>query len=89
MLKPSSNSPANTLELTQARKYAAKPYRSMSLETGRGDFASHVTDSEIKSIRENHAAIADEIEAGEQDHVFAVAQRIHYFLTGECVALLP
>jgi len=51
-------------------------------------YAGHVTQDE-KIIYSNDMIIfADEVRQGEHDNNFTIAQKMHYFLTGECIALL-
>lgn len=77
--------------LEQARIYAAKTNRDHAEDVlcGRVPFPAHVTENKKQEISENSLRLAEQIEAGEHDHVFTVAQRIHYYMTGECVQLLP
>lgn len=82
---------ASAEDLVRARKYAAAVDWSLAagaLDPGAG-FADHVTyDDKLKFI-ERHRTLATEIERGLHDHNFTVWQRMNYFLTGECVGLLP
>ena len=78
--------------MQQARIYAAKVNRNIATKCFDADFgfASHVTEADKAAYRTEQLALAEAIEAGEQDHNLTVAQRMRYFLTeGECVALMP
>lgn len=78
-------------QIQRARRYAARPSLryARSAEAGKIDFASHVTSSQIYSIIREHRVYAREILEGLHDHNFTVWQRMNYYLTGECPALLP
>ena len=75
----------------QARIYAAKIHRDIAATCFDDDFgfASHVTQEDKQAYKEKEIEQAEEIEAGKHDHNFTVWQRMNYFLTGECPALLP
>lgn len=78
-------------QLQAGREYAASfPMRMAEecLKTNYG-FASHVTDKEKEAYRDQRLKDAQDILAGKRDHILAVAQKIHYRITGECPALLP
>jgi len=77
--------------LQQARIYAAKINRDIAKNALNNNFgfASHVTHEDKLEYIEKNIKQADEIEQGLHDHNFTVAQRMHYYLTGNCVALLP
>jgi len=78
-------------ELQAAREYAAQPERKCAahaLDIDYG-FASHVTHAEKLVYVARNIAYAEAIEAGEHDTNFTVRQRMHYFLTGDCVPFLP
>ena len=51
------------------------------------DYASHVTEAQKDSARDEMLRRADEIEKGEIDNL-TIWQRVNTALTGECVALL-
>lgn len=53
------------------------------------EYASHVTDQKKEEYFRNALLVADEIRQGTHDGAFWCRQRMHEFLTGECVALLP
>lgn len=74
-----------------ARNYAAQIHHAIAdnVFTADAGYASHVTNDNKRDIAKKHRTLAAEIEAGEHDHNLTVAQRMHYFLTGECVAILP
>ncbi len=74
-----------------ARIYAAKINREIAAHVFDDDagYADHVDDAWKQRIREEQLQHAEEIEAGKHDHNLTIAQRMHYFLTGESVALLP
>lgn len=73
-----------------ARIYAALVHRAIAAEALTADYyADHVTMQQRQEIKERELKLAEEIERGEHDHNFTVAQKMHYFLTGECPALLP
>ena len=74
-----------------ARQYAAQinyELASHAFDTDFG-FASHVTDTDKQDYVARNIKLANEIEQGLHDNNFTVWQRMNYFLTGECVALLP
>lgn len=76
--------------IEQARIYAAKTNRDHAKDVnGRVLFPSHVTEKKKQEVAQNSLRLAEQIESGEHDHIFTVAQRIHYYMTGECVQLLP
>jgi len=78
------------MNIKQARVYAAKIHREIAAEALTADYyANHVTTEKRQEIKERNIKLAEEIERGEHDHNFTVAQKMHYFLTGECPALLP
>jgi hypothetical protein len=77
-------------QLQSARDYAAEiPLRS-SVNCFKDDFgyADHVTDEQKIQFSKQYKLNAESIKKGEKDHNFTIAQRMHYFLTGECVGLL-
>ena len=78
------------MNIEQARIYAAKVNREIAAEAFTADYyADHVTVEKRQEIKERNIKLAEEIERGEHDGNFTVAQRMHYFQTGECPALLP
>lgn len=77
--------------IQQARDYAAELNFNMAkdcFDTNYG-FASHISYSDKVKYRKDNIQQGLDIEAGKLDHNFTIAQRMHYFLTGDCVALLP
>lgn len=83
--------PYTSEQLQKAREYAAKlPYELARecLEPGFG-YADHITEADKRRFSEAYFKHAQEIEQGLHDHNFTVWQRMHYYLTGECVAFLP
>lgn len=75
----------------QAREYAAQINHNCAnhaFDTNYG-FASHVTYADKVKYVIKERQYAREIEAGLHDNNFTIWQRMNYFLTGECVALLP
>ena len=81
--------PEDRLKL--AREYAAKINWKLA-DTALDDdfgFASHVTRDDKLRYAEEQRIYAKEIEAGVHDGNFTILQRMNYYLTGECVALLP
>lgn len=52
------------------------------------EYASHVTESEKDDYLQKELAFAEQIRTGQQDRCFAIWQRIHEALTGECIPLL-
>jgi hypothetical protein len=75
---------------TQARIYAAKINRDLAascFDPGFG-FASHITQRDKENYSIEQLKLADEIETGEHDHNFTIWQRMNYYETGECIALL-
>jgi len=77
--------------IQQARICAAKINHSLADHALDEDFgfASHVTESEKKQYAAKERQYAHEIESGKHDNNFTIWQRMNYFLTGECLALLP
>lgn len=78
-------------QLQAARVYAAAPSLACADHCRDADFgfADHVTPADIDEYEAEHRADAAAIIAGERDGNLTIAQRMHYHLTGECVALLP
>ena len=52
-----------------------------------GDYATHVTPSLKDEILHKHLDYADDIQSGAARD-FTCQQRVHHYMTGECVALL-
>ena len=80
-----------TKSIQDARVYAAKINHECADHALDDDFgfASHVTlDDKLKYINKQRA-YAYEIERGVHDHNFTIWQRMHYFMTGDCVPFLP
>ena len=77
-------------QLQQARIYAAEIHRKLSIECFDPDFgfADHITEEYKRRYSEYHRNLAEEIERGEHDHNFTVRQRMHEYLTGECIPFL-
>ncbi len=50
-------------------------------------YAAHVTEETKQAAMDKMLLQADAIERGEVNN-FTIAQRVHYAMTGECVALL-
>jgi hypothetical protein len=78
-------------KIQAAREHVAKKERehaAASLLPNYG-YASHVTQEQKERYAQRMLENAQRIEAGERDHNLTIAQRIHYFLTGQSVALLP
>ncbi len=72
-----------------ARIYAAKIHREIADEALTATYyADHVDLEWRERIKERELQYAEEVEAGKHDHNLTIAQRMHYFLTGESVALL-
>lgn len=78
-------------QLQAAREYAAQVHKDLAKHCLGEDFgfAEHVTEIDKRAYRAKQLQIAEDIEAGHCDDNFTVVQRIHYFLTGESIALLP
>lgn len=78
-------------QLQAAREYAAQVHKDLAKHCLDKDFgfANHVTELEKRAYKAKQLQIAEDIEAGHCDSNFTVAQRMHYFLTGESIALLP
>ena len=77
--------------IENARIYAAKTSRDYaeSILDESTEFPDHITDSKKQEIVINNLKMAEEIEAGKHDHNMTVAQRIHYYMTGDCLPILP
>jgi len=74
-----------------ARDHVAYSYELSALHSlmhGYG-YADHVTQDNKITYSNDMKAYAAEIRQGKHDHNFTIAQKMHYFLTGECIALLP
>jgi len=54
---------------------------------GNWGFASHITKEEISVQAAKQKAYAQEIREGQ--HLPTILQRLNYYATGECLALLP
>ena len=77
--------------LQDARIYAVKTYRTYATAISEGSvqFAGHVSDEQKTQIMKAEIKFAEEVEAGMHDFNFTIRQRIHYFLTGVELPLLP
>lgn len=78
-------------QIQTAREYAAGNAQRCAEKCFDDDFgfAQHVTYTDKVAYRADQLENADAIKKGERDHNFTIRQRMHYFLTGESVALLP
>ena len=78
-------------ELQRAREYAAQGQINLAEAIERGDkmFALHVTEQQKQERAKTARKVAADIIAGKADGNFSTQQRMHYYLTGESVALLP
>tara|TARA_R110000744_G_scaffold102625_1_gene197189 strand:+ start:319 stop:582 length:264 start_codon:yes stop_codon:yes gene_type:complete len=78
-------------QLTLARIYAAEYNLRYAKDILRDivPFAEHVTKEDKQGIYDEQIRQANQVLKGESDHNFTIMQRMYYFLTGECVALLP
>lgn len=78
-------------QLQEARVYAAKPNLACA-NSAREDanyFADHITEAQKETYIQKELDYASKILAGNCDRNFTVRQRMYYYLTGQCVALLP
>lgn len=75
-------------DLASARKFAALPSRNYANNINSIEFASHVTEETKLKIKAKKLKWAEEVEAGLHDGNFTVAQRMHYYLTGEEIGFL-
>ena len=77
-------------QLQDARVYAARLDRELAAESLTADYyASHITVADRERIQARYLESAEAIERGKCDGNFTIAQRMHYYLTGECVPFLP
>jgi len=76
--------------LQQARIYAAKINRDIAKNALNNNFgfASHVTHNDKLEYIDSQLNLANEIKQGLHDNNFTIAQRMNYYLTGNCIALL-
>ena len=77
--------------IENARKFAAETWWRIAAESlfpGYG-FAQHVKHAQKLRYMEDAVKTALMIEAGELDHVLAVKQQMHYFMTGEIIPIMP
>ena len=82
--------PYSEQQLQNARVYAARIDRQLAAEALTADYyASHITAADRESIKARHLESAEAVERGEHDGNFTVAQRMRYYLAGECVPFLP
>lgn len=79
------------VELNEARIYAAKINHRLADSAFDADFgfASHVTNTDKTVFVEKQRKYAKEIECGMHDTNLTIKQRMLYYLTGECTAILP
>ena len=76
--------------LHEARESVADFYKSNAIAIHEENlYASHVTQEQKDTLLEQGRAYAESVRRGNQDNCFAVWQRIHEAMTGECVAFLP
>ena len=81
--------PYSEQQMQDARVYAARIDRQLAAEASTSPhYASHVTPDDRLAIQARHLESAEAIERGECDHNFTIAQRMRYYLTGECVPFL-
>lgn len=78
-------------DIQNAREYAARINYKLSEECFDPDFgfADHITEADKINYSNEQKQFAKEIEEGKHDHNFTIWQRMHYYLTGESVPLLP
>ncbi len=78
-------------DLQAARNYAAKIDDSIADHAFNEDFgfATHVTEEDKQKYVDRHRKLANEIRFGKYDSNFTVWQRMHFFLTEECVPFFP
>lgn len=75
-------------EYLAACKRVANDWRELAHAIRKNDdYASHVTEETKEKALNKMLTDADRIENGHVDN-FTIAQRVHYAMTGECVALL-
>lgn len=72
-------------QIQAARVKAADVHRQILLALEAGEFYCNDPASYAALQRK---AVAD-IEAGNSDHTFCIWQRVNFYLTGDCPALLP
>jgi len=74
----------------EARQKTAEFFRNNSLAIRKKDsYADHITEEQKENYLKEDLEWADAIERGDQDHNLTVAQRMHYYMTGKTVAILP
>ena len=79
----------STSDLNKARNHVAD----WKIENAKGCrkqdlYAPHVTEEKKDYLLKKGLAYAEEIREGLHDGNFTIWQRMNYFLTGECVALM-
>ena len=80
----------NEETIQKARVYAATINRRIADEVFTStEYADHVTDKDKKRVQDENLRLAEEIERGEHDHNLTIAQRMHYYMTGKSLPLLP
>lgn len=76
-------------KLKKAREYAAGFNRRIAEKVFTADYyADHVTEYMKQAIHDREIAYAKEVESGLHDHNLTIQQRMHFYLTGESVALM-
>jgi hypothetical protein len=78
------------LEHREALAKTAEYYRDNAIGIREEDlYADHVSEDQKDEYLANSLQFAKEVSRGEHLGCFAVAQKFHFFLTGDSVALLP
>ena len=79
----------NNLILNQSREKTADFFLENAKQIRKENpYAAHVTELEKEIDYEKRVQLSEEIREGKHDGNFTVAQRIHFYMTGECVPFL-
>jgi hypothetical protein len=79
----------NNLTLNQARKKCADFFLENAKQIREENpYAAHVTGEEKELDYNKRVKFSEEIREGKHDGNFTVAQRIHFYMTGNCVPFL-
>lgn len=75
--------------MNEARIHAAKIHRRIAAEALTSSaYASHITTADRERIQSEQLKYAEEVELGMHDNNLTIAQRMHFFKTGESIPLL-
>ena len=78
------------MNIDEARIEVVKWYEANLLGQREEDcFASHVSEQMKKEYFDKQEVYIDEVKQGMHDGNFTIRQKLHYYMTGVCVPLLP